>query len=376
LVQRLLTAVLLIMTFVVGSALPASAHTVSGVGATNWVSKVTSVQPQLPGLTIKVIELGSRLELRNTGPEVVVLGYSGEPYLRVGPLGVFQNINSPSSYLNRTRNASFLVPPGLATDPGTVANWQKVSAGQVVRWHDHRIHWMGAGPPPDVRQAPNRVHARPPWQVLLHQGTTPIVVSGSLTWEPGPSPWPWLAAAGLIAVACAALGWSRRRALPLAIAAILLVAVDVTHSVGIAAVAGGSHSYQAARFVSGSYYSFVGWGLGVVGVVLLLRNKADGLYAVIFAGASTFLFSGLLDVSTLHQSEAPFAWGINLDRATVIIALGAGAGLAIAALKALRNLPAQHRSIASDGHPAEEEDRADAEIIFLPQRPPADMGAR
>jgi len=40
------------------------------------------------GLRIEAIDAGARLRLRNaTGQEVVVLGYAGEPYLRVGPAG-------------------------------------------------------------------------------------------------------------------------------------------------------------------------------------------------------------------------------------------------------------------------------------------------
>jgi len=47
------------------------------------------------GLRIEAIDAGARLRLRNaTGQEVVVLGYAGEPYLRVGPAGVFENRRS------------------------------------------------------------------------------------------------------------------------------------------------------------------------------------------------------------------------------------------------------------------------------------------
>jgi hypothetical protein len=121
--------------------------------------------------------------------------------------------------------------------------------------------------------------------------------------------------------------------------------------------------------LAGSYYSFVGWGLGAVAVVLLLRRNADGLYAVIFAAASAFLFSGLLDISALHQSTAPFAWGPNFDRVTIIAALGGGVGLVVAALKSLRSLSGLSQPANQDN-----QDGPEAEIIFLPRRP-ADIGA-
>ena len=47
---------------------PAAAHDVGGVGATNFRTSLTSVTPAVPGLTLRVIENGSRLELRNDTP--------------------------------------------------------------------------------------------------------------------------------------------------------------------------------------------------------------------------------------------------------------------------------------------------------------------
>jgi hypothetical protein len=148
---------------------------------------------------------------------VTVLGYNSEPYLRVGPKGVFQNLNSPATYLNRTRAGATPIPPGLPTDPSAAPRWQKVSSGPVARWHHHRTHRMGASPLPDVRRTPDQVHVQPPRRVNLRQGDTPIVITGELTWVPGPSPWPWLAAAATLAVGCVLLGRLRRYGWPLAV---------------------------------------------------------------------------------------------------------------------------------------------------------------
>ncbi len=42
--------------------------------------------PALPGVTVRVLQFGDELEVVNTtGTEVAVPGYSGEPYLRIGP---------------------------------------------------------------------------------------------------------------------------------------------------------------------------------------------------------------------------------------------------------------------------------------------------
>ncbi|HSS11692.1 MAG TPA: hypothetical protein VLL25_17530, partial [Acidimicrobiales bacterium] len=72
--------VVIALIWLVSLAPPASAHTVSGVGATNWRTTIVGISPPVPGLSGKVIETGSRLELTNHGPEVVIHGYEGEPY--------------------------------------------------------------------------------------------------------------------------------------------------------------------------------------------------------------------------------------------------------------------------------------------------------
>ncbi len=202
-----LTRAALALAVIAGSLLllasPASAHSVSGVGATNWKSVLTSVTPQLPGLTVKLVEDGSRIELTNRGAEIVVQGYEGEPYLRIGPSGVFENLQSPATYLNCSRTGCAF-PAGLNKDGPP--EWKKISSGQTARWHDHRAHYMGTQLPPDVARAPNQVHQEATWNVTMFQGPTQITVTGHYTWIPGTSPIPWL----LLALALAAVGRGAR----------------------------------------------------------------------------------------------------------------------------------------------------------------------
>ena len=72
---------------------PASAH-VSGMGVTpsDYETTVDGTVPSVPGLRLQVYEGGNWIVLTNsTRHEVTVLGYLGEPYLRVGPSGSFEN---------------------------------------------------------------------------------------------------------------------------------------------------------------------------------------------------------------------------------------------------------------------------------------------
>ena len=109
-------------------ASPAAAHGVGGREPTNVRSRIISVAPQLPGLEVTLIEDGERVELTNTGPtEVTVLGYEDEPYLRVGPDGVFENTRSPAVFQNRSLNAPGDVPDSY--DATAEPEWRRVSTG-------------------------------------------------------------------------------------------------------------------------------------------------------------------------------------------------------------------------------------------------------
>ncbi len=353
--RRTIITVLMALVWLVAMAAPASAHTVSGVGATDWRTTLTAVTPAVPGLSVRVIETGSRLELTNHGAEVLILGYEGEPYLRVGPQGVFENVLSPATYLNCSRTGCPVSPDA---NPSAPPQWKHISNSQTVRWHDHRIHWMGGQPPPDVQRAPGQVHERPPWTVSLRQGQTPITITGHLTWVPGPSPLPWLLLALLLAVGASLIGLSAAWRLPLAALVLLLTINDFYHALAIALSASGNLTTQMGRFFSGSFYSIIGWVLGLLAVRLLVRNNPDGLYAAAFAGVSAALFTGLLDITVLSRSEAPFDGPLWLDRVTVAVSLGLGIGVAVGSVLALRRAPRPEYEYEYEDDEAEEQEQA------------------
>jgi hypothetical protein len=345
-IRRTALTVAIGIFWLVAQAGPASAHSVSGVGATNWRTAISSITPATPGLTVKVVEVGSRLELTNHGPEIVVFGYDDEPYLRIGPQGVFQNRLSPATYLNCSRQGCPVSPDA---DPKAPPQWHQLSSSQTVRWHDHRIHWMASQPPPVVRRAPGQVHVLAPWNLVLQQGPTKITVAGTLTWVPGPSPLPWLGLAAGLLLCGVAVGLVGAWGVPLALLTVLLTVNDAYHAVGIGFSAAGGTGTRFARFFAGSFYSIVGWVLGLLAAWLLIRRRVDGLYAAAFAGISAALFGGLLDVATLSRSQAPFTASIGVDRFTVAVSLGLGAGVAVGAILALRRQP-----VMPDDEPSED----------------------
>ena len=389
-----------ILCFLLASEGPAAAHGAGGIEATNFVSTLDGFQPALPGVRIRLVDTASRLELRNDGPEVVVLGVGGEPYLRVGPEGAFENRRSPTAARNRESShgppspadpalgpsgpteREALGPSGPperegqgpsgtaereAQAPAEPPEWRKLSGEPVVRWHDHRTHWNEARNPPDVARRPGERHlVIPRWEVTLLRGSERAVAFGSVTWVPGPSPAPWFGLMAVAGLGVAALGLLRRWGRPLALATMVLLTVDVVHAGAAAFAASGSFGTKLAELASGSFYGFVGWVLAAVAIRLLRQGKVDGLYAGVFAGLSIAVFGGLLDLATLSRHVTPFALPVGVARLCVALAAGAGFGLAGACLLVIRRTPDARRIL---GNPDEVDD--------LPHRDrqPAAVGA-
>jgi len=337
------------------AAAPASAHNVSGVSATNFHTRLKSVTPAVPGLTVKVVEAGSRLELTNhSGQEVVVLGYKDEPYLRVGPEGVFQNRLSPATYINRTRKGQ--QPPDSAQNAKVGdTDWLKISSEPVARWHDHRIHWMLPSNPPQVQANPGeRQTIIPEWTVTLKRGAQTIAVKGELVWEPGSSALPWyglvLALVALVVVVGRGAGWAPGLA---AITAVM-IAIDLFHNLGLGLANAGGLGYRLTKSITQSPFAVMGWAGGGLAIAWLLRRRPDGLSAAALAGLVVALLGGVSDAGALSHSEVPFGFGAGLARLAVAASMGLGFGLALAAALRLTGvgLPRGVTTAATEDAPA------------------------
>jgi hypothetical protein len=322
---------------VLGAA-PAAAHGVGvGLRPTNYQTAVTGISPPVPGLAVRVREAGDKVELENTsGSEVLVLGYSQEPYLRVGPDGVFENRRSPTSWANRS-----LSPPGNAPDsydPAAPPRWERTGSRPVAVWPDQRSHWVNPQDPPEVRRARGERHlVVPRWQIPLRQGDQTILVSGTITWVPGPSPLPWaLAAVVLGAAVLVAVRTPRWRAALIAAIAVAVVA-DVLHTVG-------SWLASTASTVTKTYgmsVSIAAWVVGGLAIArLAARRDLAGRTYLLLAAVFLLLAGGALDLPVLADSQLPSALGPALTRASVTVVLGLGVALVVVALQ---GLPSERR---------------------------------
>jgi hypothetical protein len=177
---RSLVRVVVAASLALAAAAPAaSAHQ----GNPNFRSYVDGVTPRVPGLSLQVLNFDDRLELTNrTGRTVVVQGYNDDPYIRILADGTVQvNRRSPAAYLNEDRTGAAPVP--ASADPKAAPLWRTVDRTGRFDWHDHRIHWMAKGLPPQVKDKGRKTKIWP-WSVPVTVGGQAGAIHGTLFWQP------------------------------------------------------------------------------------------------------------------------------------------------------------------------------------------------
>jgi hypothetical protein len=330
------------------TAPPAFAHALNGASPSNYRTRILSVDPETPGIDIKVVEAGNRLLLTNqTTNEVLVLGYAQEPYLRVGPQGVFENLRSPATYTNRSRLPTAELPAKASKDPNTPPEWKKASAANNFRWHDHRVHYMGLQPPGPVKADSGSEHVIiPAWEVPLVLGQEKILVKGDLRWIPGPSSLPWLAIALVSGLALAGLvlgAGARRPSLARAVlltTLVLLIALDVFRLAGLASNVASS----LVKAAGNNLPAVAAWVLAVVAGVFILRNDARLGPALSAGTGALFALSAFGDIKVLSSSQLATDAPLWLTRLSVAAGLGLGVGLLVVAFVPLLTPPAAVRA--------------------------------
>ncbi|MPZ73581.1 MAG: hypothetical protein GEU74_10190 [Nitriliruptorales bacterium] len=330
-VRRLLSLAALIALAVIAPAAPALAHGGGGSDATNFRSEVDRVVEgdgtaaaaspvELDGVTWRVRALDSYLEVSNrSGAELLVYGYEGEPYLRIGPDRVLENRNSPAVYLNNDRFAETPVPPGVAAN--AEPDWVEVGAEPVYRWHDHRIHWMAQTEPPQVKTDPRAVHVIQDWTVPFTLGGNELSVQGQLQWVPPPPPWPWLIGAAIIGILTmgaafvTARGAGRSVRLRRVGAGLVgvLVLLNVVHAIDdVLAVPAtlGENLYALAQ-------SLIFIGMGGFGAVRGWRGGEGGPTALAIGAGALFVGVGLTHLGSLTSSQVASTLPAAFTRAVV-----------------------------------------------------------
>jgi len=192
---------LLVCLLVVGAvpAAPALAADASP-DAEYYVSTVTQLRPAVPGLQVQVDAAGRISVVNHTDQAVVVTGYAGEDYLRIGPAGAEENTASLSSAINARQGQDQLpLRAGGGAADRRPAHWVKRSDQPAYSWRDYRVMWTGGQRPPIVLQDPHGTHTVSSWGLNLRVGATPVLVLGEVRWTG--TPWldpGWTVALGLL----------------------------------------------------------------------------------------------------------------------------------------------------------------------------------
>jgi len=266
-------------------ALPpaASAHVKTGRVAVNDRADVLR-GPR--GVAVRIYESDLALRLRAEGARhVVVLGYVGEPFIRIGPTGVVVSKTSP-----------------------TAGGARAVVHGRSVVWHDARVRGLAAG-------------------VMRRRWTIPLIVDGHRTRLEGrlwrvdaPPAWPWVVlGVPFLVVAGWLLAVRPKHWLRVAAAAFGLVAAVGMVVTGIGFALNGSAS-EGKWLEAGNELAFA-----LVGVLFVLRGKPDTRSIAGGALGLLGLAVGLSDLAVLRHGVVLSALPADLVRTIVALTIAAGA---------------------------------------------------
>ncbi len=313
--------------FALINPVPASAHIAGSSGSpTNYRATVTAIRPAAPTMEVAVGLGGQWVRITNhAAAEIMVLGYRGEPFLRLAENRV--QINELSSTAAETGQ----VPATVASeDPAAEPRWTTQREGDQVTWSDARL----AAPPESAGASGS-------WELPLVVDGQRVTVLGTRDLVPSPSPWPWAAALVLLGAAVSAVGWMRNWHRPMA----AVVATGIL-AFGLHLLGTGLAPQQ-----SGPLLGWVGIGavgafalvIGAVTVVSTLRRRVTAPDRVVTTGIMVLLLAAT-DISVLWNSQLPFAGPAVLDRGLTVLTYAVAVGLLVAGVRLVR----QARQATSD----------------------------
>jgi hypothetical protein len=304
---------------------PAAAHIAGGGGSpSNYRTVVTAIRPAIPTLEVTVGIGGQWVRVTNQGAaEIAVLGYRGEPFLRLSQNRVQVNELSPTAAgTGQTRSTP---APG---DPATEPRWVQLREGDSATWTDARID----APPQDEAQRQSE-RASGSWELPLIVDGQRVTVLGTRDQIPPPSPWAWVAVLVLVSAAVAAIGWMRNWHRPMAAVVAAGVLAFVLHLIGTG----------FAPQQTGPVFGWIGVGavgafsliVGGVTVISTLRRTEAAAARVITAGTLLVLLAAT-DISVLWYSQLPFAGPAVLDRGLTVLTYATALGLLVAGVRLVR----------------------------------------
>jgi hypothetical protein len=295
---------LLLVTIGIALAAPstAGAHLRTSRAAVDYRATVSALHAPV-SVHIYRADLALGLTLRGRH-RVVVLGYLGEPFLRLGPDRVFVNASSPT--------AAGAKPAGAHPRTSTPL-WQLHSRRPSVIWHDARVRGLPSG------------MTRGTWRIPLLVDGHRTQLEGTIQRVGAPAAWPWLAI-GLVFAAAAGLALRRRQLLRLATATFgaVAAAAAVVSGIGFAVASTASQG----TWIEGANEA----AFALVGVAVMVRGSSD---AKALAGGFLGLVglaAGLTKLPVLLHGIVLSALPGGVARLAVTLAISAGAAAAVLGL--------------------------------------------
>jgi hypothetical protein len=315
---RLLIAA--VLTALVVPGLAQAHHTAVPVVALDYRNRILPASAAPGGIVRASLEdAGRKLRLTvDPNQDVVVSGYTGEPFLRFGSDGVSANARS------ETAQGLRLVPSGRISLRAEETAWRQLTATHSFAWADARA-WAPS----------SALHGRAlvRWSVPLVVNGRRTVIDGELTRVARPPLWPWLVvlAVPLLAAAVAA----RRKRWLWACATVMAAVAGLATLADLSGFALGGLPVAADRWLLFA----VEVGLTVVALGFLMRPKARFLAV---AGLAAFAVLQALSELAVFRHGVVVS-GLPATAVRLAAALGLGAGLGAAGLVFLAPAPGAHR---------------------------------
>lgn len=367
---------------------PADAHTRTQE-TTNVESRITSTPPL--GAVVWTVHTGGFLiEVVNRGEQdLIVHGYEGEPFLRIGPDGVQQNRRSPATYLNRARYDRVTVPPNV--DPSADPDWETIRDEPRIVWHDHRTHWMSPSPPRFVAANPllrgmmelelvgpvgaahDRSGSFARWELpVTYEGRSAELV-GELVWVDPPSPVPWLLVGAVLVLPVHLVGRRREPAERIRMAAWLVLGVSVVNGLHLIddLVAFPADPLDE---LSGLLHTSIFLLAGAGGAAWSLWVRSGPRLTLGVGSGAVLYHQGLVHLPMLFASNFPTVWSDHLVRLTIALSLLQAVVVAIVLVRTRD--PADDRPGGCDDRGCDDRGRAAGWVTSAGPVGPAAPGSR
>lgn len=147
----------------------------------HFQTEIVSLNPEIGGLEMRLLDgrIPAVFVRNDTGGTLHVPGERGEPFLRIGPRGVFANSRSPEYY---RAGALTVRPVPLDLDPRSQPSWERLSTEPLWSWLEYRARLPATAEQRVVLGDEPRTVLE--WVTPMMLGDRPLRLEGRVRWIP------------------------------------------------------------------------------------------------------------------------------------------------------------------------------------------------